>query len=88
MAAGVPKANLTKKKKGSGAKASGAKKAKTYRLSESKIAAARQILGVATATAAIEMALEMALDMVIFRQELVDGTARMLGVRIASFDAL
>lgn len=55
---------------------------KTYRLSTSKIAAAREILGAPTATAAIEEAL----DMVVFRKELVDGTAAMLGVRIESFD--
>jgi hypothetical protein len=54
------------------------KVAKTYRLSARKIAAARQALGVATATAAIETAL----DMVVFRKELVDGTAAMLGVDI------
>ena len=55
-----------------------AKKPKSYRLSEDKIAAAREILGVATATAAIETAL----DMVVFRKELVEGTAAMLGVPI------
>ena len=55
------------------------KVAKTYRLSPSKIAAAQRILGVATATAAIETAL----DMVVFRQELLDGTGALLGVHIA-----
>lgn len=59
-----------------------AKKAKSYRLSESKIAAAQQILGVKTATAAIETAL----DMVVFRKELIEGTAALLGVRLAAFD--
>jgi hypothetical protein len=58
------------------------KKSKTYRLSEGKIAAAQEILGVATATAAIETAL----DMVVFRKELVDGTASMLGVPVATDD--
>ena len=58
------------------------KKAKTYRLSESKIAAARAILGVDTATAAIETAL----DMVVFRKELIDGTAAMLGVPLTYDD--
>ena len=58
------------------------KKAKSYRLSEGKIAAAQAILGVDTATAAIETAL----DMVVFRKELVDGTAAMLGVPIAAAD--
>lgn len=60
------------------------KKAKTYRLSESKIAAARTVLGVATATAAIETAL----DMVVFRKELVDGTAALLGVPVVGEDDL
>ena len=50
----------------------------TYRLSARKIAAARRILGTPTATATIEEAL----DMVVFRQELVDGTRAMLGVPI------
>lgn len=59
-----------------------AKKAKTYRLSEGKIAAAQAILGAPTATAAIETAL----DMVVFRRELVDGTAAMLGVPVSDFD--
>lgn len=60
------------------------KKAKTYRLSEQKIAAARAILGVDTATAAIETAL----DMVVFRKELVDGTAAMLGVPLVYDDSV
>lgn len=55
---------------------------KTYRLSPSKIAAARKILGAPTATAAIEEAL----DMVVFRKELAEGTAAMFGVDIASYD--
>jgi len=58
------------------------KKAKTYRLSEQKIADAQRILGAPTATAAIETAL----DMIVFRQELVDGTRAMLGVDIVSYD--
>ena len=58
------------------------KKAKTYRLSESKIAAAQAILGVETATAAIETAL----DMVVFRKELVEGTAAMRGIALAPYD--
>jgi hypothetical protein len=56
------------------------KVSKTYRLTLSKLAAAQRILGTATATEAIETAL----DMVVFRQELIDGTALMLGVEIAS----
>lgn len=54
----------------------------TYRLSARKIAAARKVLGTATATATIEQAL----DMVVFRKEVAEGTAAMLGVGIASFD--
>lgn len=63
-------------------KVSEAKVAKSYRLSPARIAAARRILGSATDTAAIETAL----DMVIFRQELIDGTRAMRGVRITPFD--
>lgn len=58
------------------------KTSKTYRLSEAKIAAVREILGAPTATATIETAL----DMVIFRQELVDGTRAMQGVKLAPYD--
>ena len=43
-----------------------------------KLAAAQKILGTATATEAIETAL----DMVVFRQELLNGTREMLGIRI------
>ena len=53
---------------------------RTYRLSPAKLRAAKRALGVATATEAIERAL----DLVVFRQELVEGTRAMLGVRIAS----
>ncbi|HEX6966700.1 MAG TPA: hypothetical protein VF166_12940 [Gemmatimonadaceae bacterium] len=60
----------------------GAKVPKTYRLDERTIAAAQEILGVATATEAIETAL----DMVVFRQELIDGTRAMLGVDLRSLD--
>jgi len=60
-----------------------AKVAKSYRLEPGKIAAARSALGAPTDTAAIEMAL----DMVVFRKELMNGTAAMLGVEIdAPFD--
>lgn len=61
----------------------GRKKLKSYRLSEEKIARAREILGAPTATAAIETAL----DMVAFRQELLDGVAALDGLRVAPFDA-
>jgi hypothetical protein len=59
-----------------------AKKSKTYRLSEAKIAAAQRILGTRTATAAIEAAL----DLVVFREELLVGTAALLGTELAPFD--
>ena len=52
----------------------------TFRLPEEKIAAAQKILGTPTATATIEMAL----DMVVFRQELLDGLAGMRGVRLSN----
>ncbi len=53
---------------------------RSYRLSEARIAAAQRILGAPTATATIEMAL----DMVVFRQELLDGLADMRGVRLSN----
>lgn len=55
---------------------------RSYRLSPAKIAAAREVLGASTATAAIEMAL----DMVIFRKELLDGTRAMHGLEIARYE--
>ncbi|MGH9657272.1 MAG: hypothetical protein ACRD96_01950 [Bryobacteraceae bacterium] len=55
-----------------------AKVAKTFRLSPGKIASAQRILGAPTATAAIEQAL----DMVVFRQELIEGTRALAGLRI------
>lgn len=57
---------------------SGNKVRKSYRLAPDKLAAAQRILGTATATEAIETAL----DMVVFRQELLNGTREMLGTRI------
>ena len=57
-----------------------AKTPKSYRLDERTIAAAQEILGAATATEAIETAL----DMVVFRQELIDGTRAMLGTELRS----
>jgi hypothetical protein len=62
--------------------ARGRKVPRTYRLAPEKIAAAQRVLGSATATETIETAL----DLVLFRQELVAGTRRMLGVRLASPD--
>jgi hypothetical protein len=58
------------------------KVAMTYRLAPSKVAAARRILGASTATETIEAAL----DLVVFRQELVDGTRALRGVRLAPPD--
>ena len=55
------------------------KVAKTYRLSDEKIATSQKILGAPTATAVIEEAL----DMVVFRKELIDGVTAMRGVKIA-----
>ena len=55
---------------------------KTYRLSPRKVAAAQRILGTPTATETIETAL----DMVVFREELMEGTQAMLGVDIAAPD--
>lgn len=55
---------------------------RTYRLTPSKVAAAKRILGVATATEAIETAL----DLVVFRRELVEGTRAMLGTDVTPPD--
>jgi hypothetical protein len=55
---------------------------RTYRLAPGKVAAAQRLLGVATATEAIETAL----DLVLFRRELVRGTRAMLGVQITAPD--
>jgi hypothetical protein len=51
---------------------------RTYRLAPEKVANAQKILGARTATETIETAL----DMVVFRRDLVRGTAAMLGVTI------
>jgi hypothetical protein len=55
-----------------------AKVPRTYRLAPEKIANAQRILGARSATETIETAL----DMVVFRRDLVRGTAAMLGVII------
>lgn len=65
-------------RRGAPARPGAQKVSKTYRLAPDKLAAAQRILGTATATEAIETAL----DMVVFRQELVDGTAAMLGTTL------
>ena len=59
-----------------------AKVSKTYRLNPTKLKAAQRILGATTATEAIETAL----DMIVFRQELIDGTQAMLGVTLGRSD--
>jgi hypothetical protein len=61
----------------------GTKVSKTFRLTPAKLAAAQKILGTGTATETIETAL----DMVVFRQELLDGTRALFGVVITSPDA-
>lgn len=53
------------------------KTARTFRLTPGKIEAAQQILGVPTATEAIETAL----DMVIFREELIRGAKAAFGIK-------
>ena len=58
------------------------KVSKTFRLTPEKLAAAQRILGVATATEAIETAL----DMIVFRQQLVDGNRKMRGTMLTSPD--
>ena len=57
-----------------------AKVAKSYRLSPARIARAQKILGTPTATATIEEAL----DMIVFRQELLDGTRAIAGLEITT----
>jgi len=55
------------------------KQTRTFRLTPGKVEAAQKILGVPTATDAIETAL----DMVIFREELVHGTKAALGIEFS-----
>jgi hypothetical protein len=59
------------------------KVSRTFRLTPGKLAAAQKILGTTTATETIETAL----DMVVFRQELVDGTRALFGMVVTSPDA-
>ena len=54
------------------------KVAMSYRLSPAKIARAQRVLGTPTATSTIEEAL----DLVVFRQELIDGVEQGFGVEI------
>lgn len=60
-------------------KVSEAKVAMSYRLSPARIARARKLLGTTSATATIEEAL----DLVVFRDELIDGVTHAFGVPIA-----
>jgi hypothetical protein len=55
---------------------------RTFRLTPGKLEEAQKILGTDTATATIEQAL----DMVVFREELVQGTAAMRGAEIEPVD--
>jgi hypothetical protein len=55
---------------------------KNFRLDQGRLDAAKRALGVRTETEAIETAL----DLVLFRQELVEGVDALVGARIAAFD--
>lgn len=55
---------------------------RTFRLTPGKLEEAQRILGTDTATATIEQAL----DMVVFREELVQGAAAMRGAEIDLVD--
>ena len=55
---------------------------RTFRLTPGKVEEAQKILGTDTATATIEQAL----DMVVFREELVQGAAAVHGVEIDRID--
>ena len=54
----------------------GRKIARTFRITPGKIEAAQQVLGASTATETIETAL----DMVVFRQELIQGAKGAFGI--------
>ena len=56
------------------------KVSRTFRITPGKVEAAQEILGTETATATIETAL----DMVLFRQELIEGTVALEGAAIKS----
>jgi hypothetical protein len=58
------------------------KVSRTFRLTPGKLEEAQKILGTDTATATIEQAL----DMVVFREELVQGAVAMRGVEIDQID--
>jgi hypothetical protein len=65
--------------------ASGLKRrvSRAYRVSVSKVHAAKRALGAATDSETIERAL----DLVVFRRALIDGTRAMQGIEITSPDA-
>ncbi len=54
------------------------KVSRTFRLTPGRLETAQEILGTKTATATIETAL----DMVVFRQELIDGADAMFGADV------
>ena len=54
------------------------KVSRTFRLTPGRLEAAQKILGTETATATIETAL----DMVVFREELIEGAEAMFGADI------
>jgi hypothetical protein len=58
------------------------KVSRTFRLTPGKLEEAQKILGTDTATATIEQAL----DMVVFREELVQGAVATRGVEIDQID--
>lgn len=60
------------------------KQMKSFRLTAEKIRRARKVLGTTTDTGTIEAAL----DMVVFRQELLDGLEAMAGVELIAPDAM
>ena len=62
--------------------ADGQRVSRTYRLPLSKLSAAKQALGAATATETIERAL----DLVVFQRALIDGTRSMQGIELSSSD--
>ena len=66
-----------RKRQGARSPANHRKTARTFRLTPGKVEAAQQILGATTATEAIETAL----DLVIFREELIQGSKAAFGIK-------
>lgn len=75
---------LRRQTKESGARQLAVKHMKSFRLAADKIRRARKILGTTTDTGTIEAAL----DMVVFRQELLDGLEAMAGIDLTSPEAM